>query len=203
MVVEMIKEIVAHTEELEWAGYATSMSTAIKHLQSNDRPGLLMLDISLPDGNALDMWHEEALKNSRYSILVITGRSDQRLLEFITSHNVMGALDKLTARLPEWRSAMHTVAAGQRYFSPSFEAEIENFKNHKPDWVTRLSRRELELLHDFGHGRSDSKIAHKYQLTPSTIQTHRRNIMSKLEIHSSSDLVRWCVKNGFVRFLNQ
>lgn len=201
VVVEMIKEIVEHIEELEWAGHASYMATAISHLQTNDRPGLLMLDISLPDGTAWDLMDEVSLRESQQSILVITGRTDQRVLKFITSNHVLGALDKLTATLPEWRSAMRAVAAGRRYFSPSFEAEIEKFKTNKPDWDTRLTPRETELLDAFGYGRSDDEIAAMYHLTRSTIQTHRRNVMSKLEIHSSSELVRWCVENGFARFV--
>ena len=201
MVVEMIKEIVNLTPELAWAGYANNLNSAIRDLQTELQIDLLVLDISLPDGNGWEIWNVKALHELNLATLVITGRSDQRLIEFIASNQILGALNKLTASLSDWKLALKSVATGNRYFSASFEREISHFKRNKHNWLTRLSERELELLNDFGRGHDDDRIAAKYKLTCSTVQTHRRNIMHKLDLHSRGQLIRWCAQNGFVRFL--
>ena len=99
--------------------------------------------------------------------------------------------------------AINTVSNGGTYFSSEIpivlatkSAETTPVKHDSP--LSFLSTREVEVLKHIGNGLSNSEIAEKLFLSPKTVETHRTNIMRKLNIHNVVGLVKYAIKSGLV-----
>lgn len=89
------------------------------------------------------------------------------------------------------------VAAGGAFFSPRFVERQRALTNTPGSFEKKLSPREQELLRFIGAGYTDAEAAAALGLTASTAQTHRRNVMAKLDLHTAKELQAYALKAGF------
>jgi two-component system response regulator NreC len=101
-------------------------------------------------------------------------------------------------------NAIHTALKGSTYLSPSISDKvIEDYlslkkKSHQDDLYNRLSNREREVFQMIAEGRSTREISEILCLSPSTVKTHRANIMEKLEMDNISQLIQFAIHLGIV-----
>jgi DNA-binding NarL/FixJ family response regulator len=89
------------------------------------------------------------------------------------------------------------VGAGGAFFSPRFVERQRELTKTPGTFEKTLSPREQELLRYLGAGFTDAEIAATLGLSASTAQTHRRNVMEKLDLHTAKDLLSYALKSGF------
>jgi DNA-binding NarL/FixJ family response regulator len=161
-------------------------------------PDLAIIDLSLPDGNGLELIKRI---NNRYPdihILVSSMHDEDLFAERALRAGAKGYINKQEAG-EQVIVAARQVLDGKIYLSPHMAERLlmeQSGNPHAPvlSPVEHLSNRELEVFELIGHGMSTSEIADKLHLSVKTIETHRANIKTKLGLCSAGELTRSAVK---------
>ncbi len=164
---------------------------------------ILLLDVHLPD-----MEEEELLKKIRQikpdlKVLYLTMMRGTRYIHKLMKYGLQGYLLK-NAGIEELKSAIQTVAAGGTYYSK--EINIMDVNNDFRNTITIddkqvdeiLSKREIEILKLICKEYSNAEIADKLFLSISTVETHRKNLISKLGVNNTVGLVKFAIKNKLI-----
>lgn len=182
-----------------WLGGCGSLSAAREILGKSPLPDFLLLDQVLPDGDGAELLDELRVFVSEGRVAVVTGYCDELLYYLVQRYRSVSFVDKTTTTLFDWRRVLNSLSLGRRYCSPSIEAGIANTRSASSHWSRLLTRRELFILHYLGRGWGNCEVAKVTQLSPQTIQVHRKHILNKLGLHSTPELMRWAVRTGFAR----
>lgn len=181
----------------EWKGGAGSLAEAREWLSQNEMPSVLLLDVRLPDGRGwelLDGLSAEA--TAQTAVAFTTATRDEGTLIHVARKRVKGFIDKSTARLVDWREALELLTEGKTYFSSGVLTDAKRLISHPDHWTRILTGREVQLVHRFGTGLSNVDVGLDLGISAQTVQVHRKNIMKKLGLHRTVDLVNWSRKNG-------
>jgi len=163
------------------------------------RPDLVLLDLDLPDGDGLDRIGEIRRIHPAVRIIVITSHSDDYAIHRSLEANVAAFVDKCSQPIEAVGDAISEVAAGRTFHSPVVARAKARLRNDPHAFTKLLSLREQEVLRLIGEGFHNDLVAERLAVSPKTILTHRRNIMSKLGVHSTPELIRYAFKKGFTR----
>jgi DNA-binding NarL/FixJ family response regulator len=160
---------------------------------------LLILDISLPDRNGLDLLDEVAGLRPRLPVLVYSAHPEDQFAVPALRARAAGYLTK--ERAPEeLTTAVRTVVAGGKYLSPALSdrlahglaADRTGFPHEK------LSRREFQVFLLTASGKTGKSIASQLGLSQKTVSTYRRRILQKLRFDSTAGLTQYAVRHGLV-----
>ncbi len=189
-------------EGIEVVGSCLNAEDLLKNL-SNLQIDILLLDVHLPD-----MEEEEVLKKIRQlkpdlKVLYLTMMRGTRYIHKLMKYGLQGYLLK-NAGIEELKSAIQTVAAGGTYYSK--EINIMDVSNDFRNTITIddkqvdeiLSKREIEILKLICKEYSNAEIAEKLFLSISTVETHRKNLISKLGVNNTVGLVKFAIKNKLI-----
>jgi DNA-binding NarL/FixJ family response regulator len=163
------------------------------------RPDIVLLDLDLPDGDGLDLLTDirEAAPHSK--VIVITSHSDAYAIHRSLEAGVAAFVDKCSQPIEVVSEAISSVAAGRSYYSPVVTREKNRLRDDPKAFTKLLSPREQDILRLLGEGLSNEQVATRVGVSPQTIHSYRRNIMVKLGIHSTPQLIRYAVETGFTR----
>lgn len=168
-------------------------------LTERHQPELILLDLELPDADGFELVGRLRAAAPRARILVLSSHTEPYVLHRIIEAAVDGFVDKNEHDPALLAGVMRQVAEGRRYFSAVVEEALARFRSDPIAFPKLLSSREQELLRLFGQGWSDQRIAEQVGLREITVRNHRRNIMARLGIHSTPELIRYALENGFTR----
>lgn len=184
-------------------GEAVDGEEAVRLTQSK-KPDVTILDISMPGLNGIDAAKKIKQIAPETKILILTVHQNQ---EYIFEMIVAGANGYVlkNAERNEIFAAVRAVASGERFFSPGVsKVLIEGFiKRAKVGQLqqhvdSHLTKRETEILRHVAEGLSSPQIARKLYLSVSTVNSHRTNIMKKLNIHDTVRLVRYAIQTNII-----
>lgn len=163
---------------------------------------VLLLDVNLPD-----IEEEVLLKGIReqkpdLKVLYLTMMRGTRYIHKLTKLGIQGYLLK-NAGIEELKKAIETVASGQQFFSREVNiADDDDFRNTITIGDRQigeiLSKREIEILKLICKEFSNAEIAGKLFLSISTVETHRKNLISKLGVNNTVGLVKFAIKNNLI-----
>jgi DNA-binding NarL/FixJ family response regulator len=154
---------------------------------------VLLLDVSLPDGNGIDLCPQIKAKYPDLKILMLTNYSELTIIVRVLEDGASGYILK-NAMAEEIIEGICVVASGERFLCE--EVDILLKKRETP--AVRLSRREQELLRLIVAGLSNAEIADKMCLGYETIKTYRKNLILKLNAHNTAQLVRIAIEQKLV-----
>jgi DNA-binding NarL/FixJ family response regulator len=167
-------------------------------------PDLIILDISMPNLRGLEAIHEIKMNHANVKILVLTMHKDKEYLHQALSAGAEGYLLKEDAD-SELFSAIGRVRQGKKYVSPKLsEGLAEDWVkltrgDHGPSFEPeRLTIREREVLKLIAEGKSSREIGELLFISVRTVERHRANIMEKLNLKKSADLVKYAIQKGYV-----
>lgn len=163
------------------------------------KPDLVLLDLDLPDGDGLDRVEEIRRAAPRTKIIVITSHGDEFAIHRSLDANVAAFVDKCAHPIETVSEAIGAVAAGRTFYSPIVARAKARLRDDPKAFTKLLSPREQEILRLLGEGLSNDEVAALVNVSAQTIHSYRRNIMSKLGIHSAPQLIRYAVEKGFTR----
>lgn len=201
MYLEGLSLLLKKQEGIIVTGVASTAGRLLEDLPALDAD-ILLLDVHLPD-----MGEEELLKKIRaikpsQKIIYLTLMRGTRYVHKLIRHHIQGYILK-NAPLEELIQAIRTVHEGGNYFSKEIDILSENdFRatltvgEKKAGEI--LSKREVEILTLICKEFSNAEIAEKLFLSVSTIETHRKNIISKLGVNNTVGLVRFALKNKLI-----
>ncbi len=163
------------------------------------RPDLVILDIMLPKLNGVEVLRRLKARNPRMNILVFSAVASNAMVNRMLKQGVTGYIEK-NAGLEELEKAIALVADGKSYFSPRVVEAMRELmaSGGKDDSVEALTAREREVVQLIAESFSNKEIASKLGMSVRTADTHRTNIMRKLDLHDVAALTRWAIANGLV-----
>ena len=174
-------------------------SEAIK-LISELKPDLVLLDITMPDGSGFDVLQNVAKNFAETRVIVLTVHEAGEYAIRALREGAAGFLPK-SAASTELEQAIHTVLQGDVYISPetSRKTVLEYGKGvTKRDQLETLSPRQREVLRLIAEGRTTKQIAQTLEISVKTVETHRAQLMERLDIHDVAGLVRYAIIVGLI-----
>ncbi len=192
MVIEGIRSLLQDERSIEWKGHAMNASSCLSFLQQ-DRPDVILMDINLPDKNGIELCKEV---KDKYPSVFIIGLSTFNQKSFISKMMENGASGYVlkNATREELMEAITTVVTGKTFLS--FDAG-QTLKKTKDDSVV-LTRRETEILELIAQGMTNNEIATKLFVSSTTVDTHRKNLLSKFAVKNTASLIRVAVQMHFI-----
>jgi DNA-binding NarL/FixJ family response regulator len=161
---------------------------------------VILLDISLPGRNGLDLIEQIKRTQSSASILILSIHSEEMYAIKALKAGAAGYLTKTSAP-EELISAINKVSNGERYISTSLADKIAEsvISGSEKPLYQLLSAREVEVLQLFSEGKKVVQIAAELSLSPKTVSTYRERLLKKLKLHTTSDLIRYAIMEGITR----
>lgn len=167
---------------------AESKQVTFQKLKSKNYD-LVFLDVNLSGENMLDHLDDLMTFNKKAKIIVFTAYNSDKIKALALDKKVNGFLDKNTS-IEELEFAIHEVLSGQSYINQKEDLsfELENSPD-KFDRINSLTKRELDVINLVVKGHTNQTIASNLFLSIQTVQSHRKNIYRKLDIHSATELI--------------
>ncbi len=167
------------------------------------KPDVVVLDIAMPRLNGVEAAQRthEALPDA--AILILSMHSDEAYVLRALRAGARGYLLKDSAE-GDLIEAIRKVHSGKTFFSPEIsrmlaEDYVREIRTHGfVDSYELLTTREREILHLLAQGKSNKEIASLWNLSPYTVETHRRNLHEKLNLRNFADLVLYAVRKGII-----
>ncbi|MBL9215483.1 MAG: response regulator transcription factor [Opitutaceae bacterium] len=164
-----------------------------------DPPDLVILDLVLPDGDGLDLLPDILAGAPAAKVIALSSHIDEFTLHRALSSRVHGILDKNEQPVRILREAITTVLAGGQYVSSFVQRLKASVRANPAAFAKILSEREQGVLRLIGEGLTNDQIAVRLGISTSTAKNHRLNIMAKLDMHSTPQLIRYAIEKGFTR----
>jgi DNA-binding NarL/FixJ family response regulator len=167
------------------------------------QPDVVLMDIAMPMLNGIEATRQIRKACPQTKVIILSMHSHDRYISELFSLGASGYLLKSSTG-SDIINAIHTALKGSTYLSPSISDKvIEDYlslkkKSHQDDLYNRLSNREREVFQMIAEGRATKEIADILCVSPSTVKTHRSNIMEKLEMDNISQLIQFAIHLGIV-----
>jgi two-component system response regulator NreC len=174
----------------------TDKEEEIVELIKNDCPDILLLDISMPETNGLELIPKFLKLNKDLKIIMLTMHKEG---EYIIKAVKNGACSYLLKDVEpdELEDAIRSVYEKNKYFSPFIsELLIDNIS--KPKEIGKISDREREILQYVAQGLSTKLIAEKLCISTRTVEAHRMKIMKKVKASNSAELIKKAIQHKLI-----
>jgi DNA-binding NarL/FixJ family response regulator len=165
------------------------------------RPDIVIMDITMPGLNGIEATRQIVAANPGTRVIALSIHSDRRFVQQMFEAGATGYLLKEGA-FEELTRAIHTVAEGRAFVSPGIAGIlIDDLVRHmagrgSPTGAPALSGREKEVLQLLAEGKSTKEIALILRVGAKTVETHRRQIMLKLQLDSVAELTKYAIREG-------
>jgi DNA-binding NarL/FixJ family response regulator len=189
-----LKQLIESQPDLTCSGVADNTSDA-KRLAEQSQPDLMILDLRLKAGDALDFIKTLRAENPELKVLVLSQYDELLFAERALRAGASGYIMKENAA-DEILRAVRKVLAGDLYFSERVAAAVvQRSLREKPDnsraGVERLSDREMQVFQLLGAAYSPREIAEQFHLSRKTVETHCEKIKHKLSLYTAAELKRF------------
>lgn len=162
---------------------------------------LIIMDIGMPDLNGIDATRQILSNAANIKVIALSMHSDRRFVAQMFKAGASAYLLKDCA-FEELVHAVRVVSSGQVYLSPEIAGSvIEDYVRHisiedSSSSFTILTVREREVLQLLSEGRSTKQVASSLNMSVKTVETHRQQIMNKLNANSIADLIKYAIREG-------
>jgi DNA-binding NarL/FixJ family response regulator len=188
MIIEGIRSLLCNEKAIEWTGHAMNAESCLAFLQQY-QPDILLMDINLPDKTGIELCKEVKEKYPAVFIIGLSTFNQQSFIQKMMDNGASGYVLK-NASQDELMEAITTVAGGKTYLS--FEAG-KTLKRATDNQVV-LTRREKEVLELIAEGLTNNEIATKLFVGSTTVDTHRKNLLTKFQVKNTAALIRMAVQ---------
>ena len=167
-------------------------------------PDVIIMDIGMPGMSGIEATQNIINENPGIKVIVLSMHSDKRFVAEMFKAGAVGYLPKDCA-FEELFVAINAVVANKFYLSPVVTSVvlkdyIHKLKNNDSSVYSVLTVREREVLKLIADGKTTSQMAVLLIVSEKTIETHRRQLMSKLDIYSIAELTKYAIREGLTSF---
>ena len=167
------------------------------------KPDVVVMDIGMPNLNGIEAAHQMTGESPGLAIVMLSMHSDESYVLRALKAGARGYLLKDSAEA-DLSKAVHVVAGGKSFFSPAVSKVLLD------DYVRKLKRtgtddpydlltpREREILQLIAEGKSNKDIANLLNLSVYTVESHRANLMEKLNLRGMAELILYAVRKGII-----
>ncbi len=192
MVIEGIRMMLTQLEDVEVCGHAMNAASCLGYFIKNTAD-VVLLDISLPDQSGIDVCKTLTKKFPDLKIIALTNFEQISYVQSMKDAGAHGYLLK-NSTLDEIRIAIDRVTSGKEYWLGR-ENVRESILEHNQPMITR---REIEVLKLIAAGMTNQEIADKLFVSVSTVDSHRKNLISKLQVKNTAALVRAAIESKII-----
>jgi DNA-binding NarL/FixJ family response regulator len=195
-----VRALLQTSDKIEVVGEAANGREAIR-LAKKINPDVILMDVAMPEMNGIEATRTIHAEQPHIRILMLSMHSNRQYLFESLQAGAAGFVPKDVA-FSELLSAIHAVVANGTYLSPPLAHMVmdDYFRRaqgkNEISELAVLSGREREVLQLIAEGNSSSEIAQAMHISARTVDTHRHNIMKKLDIHSIAGLTKFAIRNG-------
>jgi len=196
-----IKTIIESRKDWEICGEALTGTQAVAKAQEL-KPDVAILDISMPELNGVEAGKRIRKASEKTEILMLSVHYSDQILRDVVGAGIRGyilksdsgrdlsmALERLAIHKPFYSSRVSEIVA-----NPPRKGTVSDSKKSG----TRVTSRENEIIQLLSEGKSSKEVAVLLNISVKTVETHRANIMRKLELHTVTDLVRYAIRNQII-----
>jgi two-component system response regulator NreC len=163
-------------------------------------PDVVVMDIGMPDLNGIEATRQILANNPKVKVIALSMHSAKRFVVEMLKAGSSGYLLKDCA-FEELALAIHTVIANKVYVSPSInelmiKEYVHNLSKTEFSHTSLLTPREREVLQLLAEGKTTKQIALSLNVSVKTIETYRKQIMHKLNLHSVAELTKYAIREG-------
>jgi DNA-binding NarL/FixJ family response regulator len=199
-----IRVMVQSCPNLEICGEASDGRQAVT-LAGQLRPDIVIIDIGMPQLNGLDATRQIVHDNPNIKVLILTMHESEQIVREVLAAGARGYLLKSDAGR-DLISALEALAGRKTFFTSKVaEIVLETYLKggqEQPAPKDVLTSREREVVQLLAEGKSTKEVAVALGLSVKTAETHRSNLMRKLDVHSVSQLVLYAVRNNIVQVVS-
>ena len=197
-----LKLLLERVADMEVVGEASDGREALR-LARELRPDIVVMDIGMPLLNGLDASAQIIRENEEIGVIILSMHADESYIVRALDAGARGYLLKDNAD-DDIERAIRSVAVGRPFFTPSIaQALLEDYvrlmrERKVQDSFDLLTEREREVLQLLAEGKSNKEAATILDLSPYTIETHRQNLMQKLGLHNTAEIVLYAVRKSII-----
>jgi DNA-binding NarL/FixJ family response regulator len=194
---EGLQKMINNIDNMQIMDSATTVLYLMQVLQQK-LPDIILLDINLPDGNGIDVCLTIKKQFPQVKILVISSNGDRSSLIKMIRNGASGYLLK-SAPASEIENAINLVYQGGTYYSDEMQKLVTTvlsdiLQNEQPP----VTRREKEILTCLKQGLNSQQIAEKLFISPLTVETHRKNLLSKFNVGKTINMLEKATAMGLI-----
>ena len=199
---EGLRSLLNSHEDMEVVGEAQDGRSAVQ-MAKDLSPDVVIMDVGMPHLNGIEATRQITAREPETKIVALSMHSDRRFMGEMLKAGAKGYLLKDGA-FEELATAIRSVVANKVYLSPRIaNVVVDDYVRRTPGQqngdasaFARLTPREREVLQLMAEGRATKEIAMDLKVSIKTVETHRRQIMEKLGIHSVAELTKYAIREG-------
>ncbi len=195
VVIEGIYALLQNEKNIELCGYATNAQNCISYF-TNHIADVILMDIGLPDISGIDLCAIIKKKYPGIMVIALSTFNQGTYIKKMIEAGASGYLLKNTSKV-EMLEALNTVANGKIYLSFEVGKELQATKEVTSN-VPLLTKREKEILSLIAGGYTNLQIAEKLFISIDTVDSHRKNLHTKLNVKNSAMLVRYAIEHSLL-----
>ena len=198
VVIEGLRAMLEQEKDMEVVGMAENGRVALSMIRELS-PDVVLLDIAMSDLNGIEAAAQITHDHPTVKVVALSMYTEGRHVRAMLEAGAHGYVTKETAAT-ELLRAIRKVTRGLKFLSSDVtEAVVDGFVSRVVEdnsAMARLGGREREVLQLIAEGLTSGEIAARLHLSVNTVDTHRRNIMKKLDLHSVADLTKYAIREG-------
>jgi DNA-binding NarL/FixJ family response regulator len=193
MIVEGIRSLLQYEKGIEWMGHAMNAASCLAFLQQH-QPDVILMDVNLPDTSGIDLCKEVKTRYPEIHIVGLSSFNQQSFIQKMLDNGASGYVLKNATR-EELMEAIETVMSDGKFLSIEAAATIKKNEDSK---IPILTRREKEVLALIAEGLTNHEIADKLFISTTTVDSHRKNLLTKFEVRNTATLIRLAAQYQFI-----
>ena len=193
MVIEGIRSLLQNERNIEWMGHAMNAASCLGFLKQQ-APDVILMDINLPDKSGIDLCKEVKDLYPSVCVIGLSTFNQQSFIQKMLDNGASGYILKNASR-EEICEAIETVMKGKTYLH--FDV-AQTLRKNNMEGMPVLTRREKEVLELIAEGMTNNEMAEKLFVSPTTIDTHRKNLLAKFNAKNTATLIKMAVQMKFV-----
>ncbi|ADQ19055.1 response regulator [Leadbetterella byssophila] len=191
MVLEGMRSMLAGIPFVTVTGLAQNAYQAIEHLKEI-LPEIVITDINMPEISGIELSSKIRKEYPNVKIIAMSTYNERSYVSQMVQAGASGYLLKSASR-EEMEEAILTVSSGKLYMSLELDISREEIKK-----MPVLTTREREVLVLIAEGLTNPQIAERLFVSPHTVDSHRKNLLTKFEVNNTAGLIKWAAKNGLI-----
>jgi DNA-binding NarL/FixJ family response regulator len=192
-----LTSLIARLPEMEVVAEAADGRQALR-LVRDLQPDIVLMDIAMPGLNGLESAERIHGIHPKVKIIILSMHASEEYVAQALKAGASGYLLK-DAATAELEMALKSVSMGQFYLSPAISRQVvDNFLRGGPSGLELLTPRQREILQLIAEGKGTRDIAETLHLSVKTVETHRAQLMDRLDIHDVAGLIRYALKKGLI-----
>lgn len=197
-----LKMMINAQADMEVVGEASNGQAAVQHAMKF-RPDVVVMDVTMPEMNGQQATQQLKQAFPQIKILALTRHNDSSYVQQLLQAGVSGYVLK-QSDAEELLRAIRVIVGGGTYLDPAIAGKVVGSlvgraSKQSLKKAGKLSERETDVLQLIARGYSNKEIAERFKLSVKTVEAHKANAMTKLELRSRVDIVRYAMLRGWLQ----